>query len=234
MSTRALIIGTFVVLILAAAAAWLLRSSGPSDERMTINGEALTGGPAPDSVADTFPDPTEEYIRTIGPPDTSGLELLHEDAAAESAALLPLPGPPIGAAAPAFALPNVEGGMFRLSETRGRVALLNFWATWCEPCRDEIPGLIMLQEELGGDGLRVVGISVEDDGLESVEAFTPAFPFNYPLLVEGRSVAEEYGAHVAVPTTVIVDRQGRIAARLYGALERDSLAAHVRPLLARR
>lgn len=220
-----------ILVIGAAAAALLLRDSEPSEDRMTIDGEPLTGGPAP---ADTSFDPTEEYIRRMGRPDTSGLALLHDEASSDSAAYGPLPGPPIGATAPSFSLPNVKGGAFRLSETRGGVALLNFWATWCEPCRDEIPGLIVLQERHGDEGLHVVGISIEENGRERVGSFLDTFPFNYPLLVDGRSVAEDYGAHVAVPTTVIVDRRGRIAARLYGALERDSLAAHIRPLLAER
>ncbi len=232
MSTRALIIGIVLVLFSAAAAALLLRNAEPAEDRITINGEALIGGPAP--ASDTAVDPTEDYIRQMGPPDTSGLALMREEAEHGSEEHGALPGPPIGEPGPAFDLPTIEGGTFSNSQTRGRVALLNFWATWCEPCQDEIPGLIILQDQHGDRGLSVVGISIEEDDREAVSSFTEAFPFNYPLLLEGQSVAEEYGAHVVVPTTVILDRGGRIAARLYGALRTDSLEAHILPLLAAR
>lgn len=232
MGIRTLAIGIALVLTLAAAAALLLRDSGRQDSQITIGGESLTGGPIVGDGLDTTADPTQEYIRRLGPPDTSAMAALNHAPESDSLEHVHLPGPPIGAAAPAFSLPTVEGGMFRLADTGNRVTVLNFWATWCEPCRDEIPALITLQEDLRDRGLRIVGISIEDDSRAAVASFVDTFPFNYPLLVEGRSVAVEYGAHVAVPTTVVVDRQGRIAARLYGALHRDSLESHVEPLLA--
>lgn len=234
MSIRGLVIGVVLVLAFAAAAALLLRDMGRQESRMTIGGEPLTGGPVLDAGADTIVDPTQEYIRRLGRPDTAAMAVLDHDIESDSAGNSPLPGPPVGARAPAFSLPTVDGGTFRLADTRNRVAVLNFWATWCEPCRDEIPALITLQEDLHDRGLRIVGISIEENSREAVESFVETFPFNYPLLVEGRSVAEEYGAHFAVPTTVVINRQGRIAARLYGALHRDSLESHVRPLLAGR
>lgn len=235
MSTRGLLIGIAVLLMAGALAAVLLRSTGPANPEGSPAG-TVDGGEAafPAIDDDTLPDPTEEYIRQLERPDTSGLALLRADSAAAAAGSGPLPGPAVGAPGPSFALPTVEGQTFRLTDVRGHVAVLNFWATWCEPCRDEIPGLIVMQEDLRDAGLRVVGISIEDDGREAVSSFTEAFPFNYPLLIDGRFVAADYGADVVVPTTVVLDRRGNIAARLYGAVDRDSLEAHVRPLLARR
>lgn len=233
MSTRGFLVGIAVLLVAAAVAAVLLRSTAPGGDGGNAAGDVL--GDVPNSRViggDTLPDPTQEYIRRLGQPDTSGLDLLSADSAAVADG--PLPGPPLGATAPSFTLPTVEGETFRLADVRDHVAVLNFWATWCEPCRDEIPGLILMQESLRDAGLRVVGISIEEDGREAVSSFTEAFPFNYPLLIDGRSVAADYGADVVVPTTVVIDRRGNIAARLYGALHRDSLEAHVRPLLARR
>ncbi len=232
MSTRALIISIVVILALAAGVALLLRDAGPSESRVTIKGEALGGGLETDDDVDTAADPTQEYIRGLGPPDTSGLALLHDDSDSHASEAVRLPGPAVGELAPPFSLPTVQGGTFHLDDIRERVGVVNFWATWCEPCRDEIPGLITLQDEYRDEGLRIVGISIEEDSRDAVASFIDTFPFNYPLLVDGLSVAEAYGADVAVPTTVVVDRRGRIAARLYGALHRDSLESHVRPLLA--
>lgn len=244
MSTRGLIIGIVFMLALAGTAALILRPSGAPEDRITIDGEPLTDGLTSAEAGDTAADPVQEYVRRLGPPDTSALDdlhgfvadsahaRLHEGEDAERTDNSTLPGPPIGAPAPEFSLPHVDGGTFSSPELRGRVAVLNFWATWCEPCRDEIPALITLQEDLRDEGLQIVGISIEDDSRKAVAEFTDIFPFNYPLLVEGRSVAHEYGADVTVPTTVLLDRRGHIVARLYGALHRDSLEAHVRPLLA--
>jgi peroxiredoxin len=127
------------------------------------------------------------------------------------------------AAAPAldFTLPTLDGGTFTLSDHRGDVVILNFWATWCLPCLAEIPELVRLQEELRDQGVQVVGVSQDEGGLETIRAFAEDVEVNYPLLPDpGLDVSASFGGVPVLPTTFVLDRDGAIHASAYGALDR--------------
>ena len=124
------------------------------------------------------------------------------------------------AEAPDFALATLEGDTLRLSELRGQVVVLNFWATWCAPCLEEIPELVMLHE--GVDNLTVVGISLDTVEASEVAAFATRLGITYPVLLDNpnrldrRPVAELFEGVWALPTTIVLDPRGRIREQISG------------------
>ncbi len=146
---------------------------------------------------------------------------------------LPAPVPAAGTL-PAFSLADPDGQVRRGEEWAGRVRLLNFWATWCAPCREEIPLLIELQRKHGPAGFQVLGIAV--DTSEAVRDYAAEMGIDYPLLVgEGDAVAlgAQLGNDIgALPYSVLVDRDGRIAWTRRGIVREPDLDAVLLPLLA--
>lgn len=134
---------------------------------------------------------------------------------------------------PDFSLPDRSGDTRSIGDFSDRVVLLNFWATWCPPCLEEIPALDQLHRELGDQGLSVVGIALED--AEPVRAFADEHDVGYPLLVGGREafdLAEEYGnGRGTLPYSVVIDRSGTIRATHQGALTREEARELVAPWL---
>jgi cytochrome c-type biogenesis protein len=125
---------------------------------------------------------------------------------------------------------TLAGTPFRLNELQGQVVLLNFWATWCVPCREEIPHLNELQHELQSQGLRVVGAST-DDSADGVNAYQQEVKkLEYQVLLGG-SEAKAKLAHPQLPTTYLIDRQGRIRQKIIGARDKAGWEAAVKPLL---
>jgi thiol-disulfide isomerase/thioredoxin len=148
--------------------------------------------------------------------------------------LAPLPGvevvdPP--QPAPDFTAPQLDGSSFQLSAHRGSVLVLNFWATWCPPCREEIPDLIALQRDLGDRGLLVVGISLDEEGPTVVAPFAQNFKINYPVVLGNEAIADAYGGVFALPTTVVVDRLGRIRYQVLGLFPTQKMRPHLEALL---
>ena len=135
--------------------------------------------------------------------------------------------------APSFALPQLDGGTLRLGDYRGRVVLLNFWATWCPPCRAEIPDLNRLQDELGPAGLNVIGVSLDEEGFEAVRPFAEEYKVTYPLVVDDGAVAAQYGSLQGLPTTFVVDRNGQIVRRVIGLFPLDEMRPVLEDLLAK-
>lgn len=136
------------------------------------------------------------------------------------------------ALAPDFTLTSLDGEPFTLSEHRGEVVVLNFWATWCMPCIAEMPELDALQDEFGDEGLVVVGVSQDAGGADEIRPFAAELGVSYPLLPDPAFVvASRYGGITALPTTVFVGRDGRIAREEVGALSGEELRAFVEPLL---
>ncbi len=135
-----------------------------------------------------------------------------------------LPPPPAlrEQAAPVFELPRAQGGRAGLAEARGRVVLLNFWATWGPPCRAELPALQALHRSLAGEGLAILAVSVDAGPPDAVARFAAGRGLAYPVLLDpGERVARRYGV-VAYPTSVVIDRQGRVVHRAPGAFAWDA------------
>jgi peroxiredoxin len=134
--------------------------------------------------------------------------------------------------APSFARKTLAGDSIRLADWRGHVVIVNFWATWCAPCREEIPGLIQLHEALHEQGVRIVGISVDDEGASVVRPYAEDMGISYPLVLDpDMTVARAYGGHYALPTTFVLDREGQIRQRLMRAVTPQELRTFIEPLL---
>ena len=135
--------------------------------------------------------------------------------------------------APGFALPDMDGGTATLADYSGQVLLLNFWATWCLPCRAEMPWFVDFQSRFGDDGFAVLGVSVDEPGRDIVGPFLERSPVNYRIVladtVERRA---PFGPKNVLPTTWLIDRQGRIAAEHVGLVSREAIEAEIRLLLA--
>lgn len=136
-----------------------------------------------------------------------------------------------GSKAPAWKLQDLDGKTVSSDDLKGKVVILDFWATWCPPCRAEIPGLIDLQKAYEKEGLMVVGISVDQDGSSVLKPFVEKFGVNYPVLVADDKVQQAFGGFDAIPVTLVIDRQGRIVKRHLGLTEKDELEAEIKPLL---
>ena len=143
----------------------------------------------------------------------------------------PPPDPDDPIPAPDFEIATRSGEPFRLSDHRGEVVVLNLWATWCPPCRHEIPDFIALQEELGDQGLTVVGVALDEGGWDAVGPFADEMGINYPVAVDDGTVDGLYGPTVSFPTTFIIDREGNVAHYVPGMILRDDLEPLLRPLL---
>ena len=117
-----------------------------------------------------------------------------------------------------------------LYQVHGKVVLLNFWATWCTPCRGEIPHFVELQDKYREQGLQVIGISM-DDGPKPVREFYREFKINYPVAVGTEPVAESYGGVFGLPVTFLIDRNGRVAAKYTGAVEMAVVKQEIQSLL---
>jgi cytochrome c biogenesis protein CcmG/thiol:disulfide interchange protein DsbE len=133
--------------------------------------------------------------------------------------------------APDFTLPDLTNQPVRLSSFRGKVVLLDFWATWCEPCRDEIPHFIQLQNQYGSAGLQVIGISM-DDSADPVRDFYQRFRMNYPVVMGNAKTGELYGGVLGLPIAFLIGRDGRIAAKHIGATDAAILEKEIKNLLA--
>jgi len=119
---------------------------------------------------------------------------------------------------PDFSLPDLTGQRLDLSSYRGKVILLDFWATWCDPCRDEIPHFVELQNKYGGQGLQIIGVSM-DDGPEPVRDFYHRFKMNYPVVMGNAKTGELYGGVLGLPIAFLIGRDGRISAKHIGATD---------------
>jgi thiol-disulfide isomerase/thioredoxin len=133
--------------------------------------------------------------------------------------------------APSFTLSDSTGKAVRSSDYKGKVVLVNFWATWCGPCKIEIPWFIEFEKKYKDKGLVVLGVSMDDEGWPSVKTYMEKMKIGYPIMLGNEEVAAKYGGMNSLPVTVFVDREGRIAARHVGLVAREEYEADIRSLL---
>jgi cytochrome c biogenesis protein CcmG/thiol:disulfide interchange protein DsbE len=132
--------------------------------------------------------------------------------------------------APDFVLDDASGQPVRLSELRGKVVLLNFWATWCAPCRIEIPWFIEFEKTHKSRGFATLGVSLDEDGWGAVKPYIEQHKINYRVMIGNDGLAEQYGA-ASLPTTLIIDRSGRIAATHVGLCGKNEYDADIKAVL---
>lgn len=119
-------------------------------------------------------------------------------------------------AAPDFTLESLDGKSMRLSDLRGKAVLLNFWATWCSPCKIEMPWFVELQNEYGPQGLQIVGVAMDESSKEDIAKFAKEMGVNYPVLMGKEAVGEAYGGVPALPESFFIGRDGKIVDKIIG------------------
>jgi peroxiredoxin len=130
-----------------------------------------------------------------------------------------------------FTLQDAEGNNVKLSDLRGKVVLLNFWATWCGPCALEIPWFIEFERQYRSKGLEVVGVSMDDEGWKVVKPYVEEHKLNYRILMGTESVGELYGGVDSLPTTFLIDRDGKIARVHIGLAGKNEYLDEIQNLL---
>ena len=133
--------------------------------------------------------------------------------------------PIIGKIRPEFAMMDIEGNVRNIKDWDGQVVLLNFWATWCPPCLEEIPGFIEIQQQLDNHGFQIIGVAVDNE--ENVRAFADEMAMNYPILageMEAIELSQKYGNSIGgLPFSAIIDKNGKVTHTITGELSKDRL-----------
>ncbi len=133
--------------------------------------------------------------------------------------------------APEFALKDGDGKTVRLSEYKGKVVLLDFWATWCGPCKIEIPWFMEFERKNKDRGFAVIGVSMDEEGWSAIKPFVTDLAINYRIVQGSDSIAQLYGGVEALPTTFLIDREGKIAATHVGLAAKQDFEDGIRQLL---
>ena len=136
-----------------------------------------------------------------------------------------------GPVAPEFSLRDLDGKPYSLSDAKGKVIILDFWATWCPPCRMEIPHFQALHEEYSAKGLEVIGIALDRGGVSDVRPFVRANGVTYPILIGDQKVTADYGGIRGIPTTFVIDRKGRIVQKFVGYRSKEVFESAIQELL---
>ncbi len=136
--------------------------------------------------------------------------------------------------APDFELPSVDGKQIKLSDFRGKVVFLNFWATWCPPCRREIPSFIELIKKYGKDGFIVLGVAVdprEFTQVDKVKPFVKQMGMNYPVVYDTKGISQMYGGIRSIPTTFVINREGKVIGQIVGSRPKATFESIIKDLL---
>ncbi len=136
-----------------------------------------------------------------------------------------------GPKAPDFTLEDLNGTVVHLSDFKGKVVLLNFFGTYCPPCRMEIPGFVRLQKEFGPKGFQVIGVSVDQNPLLVLPRFIGIYHINYPILCATDKVLRDYGNIYAIPVTVLISRDGIVLKRYVGMVTENTLIPEIKKAL---
>jgi peroxiredoxin len=134
--------------------------------------------------------------------------------------------------APNVSLRDINGKRVRLSDFKGKVVLLNFWATWCVPCRAEIPDLVKQQRRYRIRGLRIVGVTYPPEQIADVRSFVRELRINYPVVIGRKETKQAFTTSATLPLTVVIDRKGKIRDVIEGVMYADEFDQKVKPLLA--
>jgi len=132
--------------------------------------------------------------------------------------------------APPFAVRSLEGRTVRLADFRGRPVVLDFWATWCAPCRASMPHLDALQQRFQSQGLVIVGLSVDESGSQTVKRFAQRLGVSFRLAMADDHVLDQYGPIRLLPTTFFINRRGEIVRRVVGQIDPETMETYVREL----
>lgn len=141
------------------------------------------------------------------------------------------PPGPSAKSAPSFTLQDLNGKQVSLSDFKGKVVILDFWATWCPPCVKEIPHFIALYEQYKDQGFAIVGISVDRGGISVVKSFARKYRVNYPILMTDGRVDKAYGGIPSIPTTFVIDKAGNIRQKYVGYRDKAIFEADIKALL---
>jgi len=136
-----------------------------------------------------------------------------------------------GQSAPDFALQSLEGKTVHLSDFRGKAVLLNFWATWCQPCKIEMPWFEKLQKQYASQGLQVIGIAMDDVSKEEVAKFAADVGVSYPLLLGKEEVGDAYGGVQFLPATFYIGRDGKVVDKVFGLKGRAEIEDNIKKAL---
>jgi thiol-disulfide isomerase/thioredoxin len=142
--------------------------------------------------------------------------------------------------APEVTFKDLQGGDVKLSSFRGKVVIVNFWATWCEPCQIEIPWMIGFQQKYGPKGFTILGVAMDDEGKSVVQPYVQSKQFdvdgaklgmNYPIVLGNDDLAAQFGGLLGLPTSVVVNRDGKIVKKYIGLVSHDTIDQQIQGLL---
>jgi peroxiredoxin len=157
-----------------------------------------------------------------------GLHMTRRNSSRPSAAAVNLQGKP----APEFSLQSLDGKTVHLSDFQGKGVLLNFWATWCQPCKIEMPWFAALQNQYGPQGFQIVGIAMDDASPEDIDKFAKDLGVNYPILVGKEEVGDAYGGVQFLPETFFIARDGKVIDKIFGLKSRSEFEDNIKRILA--
>jgi peroxiredoxin len=136
-----------------------------------------------------------------------------------------------GKVAPDFTLTSLDGKSVKLSDLKGKAVVLNFWATWCSPCKIEIPWFVDLQNEYGPQGLQIIGVAVDESDKDDVKKFADQMKINYTVAMGDDSITESYGNIQGLPTTFYIGRDGKMVARVPGLVSHREIEDNIKKAL---